>query len=56
MLTLYKPTYFQNLGEPTEIPNHFYNALFLIYIHISVYIVWYINIRIGVEYYDRNLP
>ena len=54
VLTLYKPTYI--FTEPTEIPNHFYNALFLIYIHISVYIVWYINIRIGVEYYDHNQP
>ena len=49
ILTLYKPKHiFQNLGKPTEIPNHFYNASFLFYTYINI------NIRIVVEYYDHN--
>ena len=42
--------YLLNFGKPTEIPNHFYDASFLFY----TYIVWYINIRINVEYYAHN--
>ena len=52
ILTLYKPKDMFEALVTTEIPNNFYDDSFFYTYVCILYIVWYINIRMYVEYYD----
>ena len=54
ILTLYKPKYiFQTLANPLKFQIIFILLQFFFYMYKRI-IVWYMNIRIDVEYYDHN--